>query len=334
VALVLLDLDEFKGVNDREGHQRGDDLLRSVATTLHGLIRGSEVVGRLGGDEFAVLMPETALEGAAATAERMRQAIERLPLAAANGVSASAGVAELGQAESADELVRLADRALYWSKLRGRNRVTIYSPDEVRELSAQERADQLARGHVLGAVRVLARVVDLKDASTSRHSERVADLAVLLAAELGWDAERCARMRDAALVHDVGKLALPAELVARAPTPTDENALAAVEAHPVISAEIAAEALDAEQVRWIREHHERPDGTGYPAGLVGDQISDGGRILAFANSWDVMTSDRPGQPATAAEAACDVCRSQAGRAFDAEVCSAFLALWEGGRIDR
>jgi len=326
-SLVLLDLDEFKGVNDREGHQAGDELIRAVARTLAGLVRETEVVARLGGDEFAVLLPETGAAGAAATAERMRRAIERLPTARAHGVTASAGVADLEQADSAGDLVRLADGALYWSKLRGRNLVTIYDPDHVRELSAQERADHLAQSHVLGAVRVLARLIDLKDASTSRHSERVADLAVLLAGELGWSAERCSLLRDAALVHDVGKVIIPSTLLAK-PRELTPDEFALMKEHAAIGAEIASEALGTDQVRWIREHHERPDGTGYPDGLLGEAISAGARILAFADGWDVMISERPYKPAKTVEAALAECRSLAGTQFDLDVLAAFEALWE------
>ncbi len=330
-ALVLLDLDGFKAVNDRDGHQAGDEVLRAVARSLTELVRESEVVGRLGGDEFGVLLPETGAAGAQATAERMRRAIERLPEARAYGVTASAGVTDVAQADDATELVRLADGALYWSKLRGRNLVTVYDPDHVRELSAQERADRLAQSHVLGAVRVLARLIDLKDAPTSQHSERVADLASLLAAELGWTPEACGQLREAALVHDVGKVVIPTALLAK-PRELTPDEFDLMKEHAAIGAEIASEALDADQARWIREHHERPDGTGYPAGLAGEAISLGGRILAFADGWDVMTSDRPYKPAKDPQSALAECRTLAGAQFDAAVLGAFEALWERGLV--
>jgi diguanylate cyclase (GGDEF)-like protein/PAS domain S-box-containing protein len=117
LALILLDLDGFKDVNDAHGHQAGDRLLVVVARALEETTRASETVGRLGGDEFAVLLPETGLGGARATAERIRAAV------AAHRVTISAGVAEL-TADGPDDLVRRADRALYRSKAAGRDRVS------------------------------------------------------------------------------------------------------------------------------------------------------------------------------------------------------------------
>ncbi|HEU4975749.1 MAG TPA: diguanylate cyclase [Baekduia sp.] len=324
-AVVLMDLDEFKEVNDEHGHQTGDRLLRAVGSALHAVVRDTETVARLGGDEFALLLPETDLAGAVATAERVRGAVEAVPLAREHGVTVSAGVADLTQAASADELIRLADGALYWSKVHGRGRVSAYDPERVEALSAQERAERLARSHALGAVRVLARLIDLKDTSTHRHSERVAELCVLLAEELGWPEDRQALLRDAALVHDVGKVVIPDGILSKPGALTsDEYAL--VKEHAPTGARIAAEALGAEQVAWIAQHHERLDGTGYPAGLPAERITQGARIIAFADSWDVMTSERPYKHAKREEHALDECRALVGQQFDGDVVSAFERL--------
>jgi diguanylate cyclase (GGDEF)-like protein len=332
IAVVLVDLDNFKQVNDRAGHQAGDRLLQSIAGALHDVVRGTETVARLGGDEFALLLPETDLDGAYLTADRVRTAIEVLPEAVEHGVTASAGVADLAQASSADDLLRFADGALYWSKVHGRNCVSAYDPERVEALSAQERAERLARTHALGAVQVIARLIDLKDTSTHEHSERVAELAVRLAAQLGWPEERRNRLRDAALVHDVGKVVIADRLLNKA-GPLTEEEFALLKEHPATGARIAAEALDAEQVRWISEHHERPDGTGYPAGLGAGEISPGGRILAFADGWDVMTSPRPYKAAKPPAQAREECHALAGAQFDEEVLEAFECLWRAGAVD-
>jgi diguanylate cyclase (GGDEF)-like protein/PAS domain S-box-containing protein len=331
IAIVLADLDGFKEVNDRHGHQAGDRLLEAVARALEAVVRGTEIVARLGGDEFALLLPETDVLGAQATAERVRAAVAALPLALEHGVTVSAGVADLEQAATADELIRLADGALYWSKVHGRDRVSAYDPERVEALSAAERAERLARGHALGAVRVLARLIDLKDASTHRHSERVAELAVRLAAEMGWPEERRGLLRDAALVHDVGKVVIDDAVLGKPEALTrDEYEL--VKRHAPTGAQIAAEALNAEQTAWIAQHHERPDGGGYPDGLTGEQISQGGRILAFADVWDVMTSERPYKLAKPAPDALHECRSLVGRQFDADVVAAFERLYAQGAV--
>jgi diguanylate cyclase (GGDEF)-like protein/putative nucleotidyltransferase with HDIG domain len=332
VALVLVDLDSFKEVNDRHGHQVGDELLRAVAGALQGVVRASETVARVGGDEFALLLPETDLVGAHATAERVRDAIAALPEARQHGVTASAGVADLSQAATGDELIRLADGALYWSKVHGRNQVSSYDPEHVDELSAAERAERLARTHALGAVRVLARLVDLKDDSTQNHSERVCDLALRLAAELGWPDERRALLRDAALVHDVGKVIVPDGVLGKpGPLTAEEHEL--VQRHATTGGHIAREALSEEQATWIAQHHERPDGRGYPAGVSGDALTEGARILALADAWEVMTGHRHYRAAKTPEAALAECRALADRQFCPRVLGAFEALLARGAIE-
>ncbi|MCW2984034.1 MAG: diguanylate cyclase, partial [Conexibacter sp.] len=183
----------------------------------------------------------------------------------------------------------------------------------------------------LGAVRVLARLIDLKDASTHQHSERVAGLAVRLAAELGWPEDRRALLRDAALVHDVGKVVIDDHLLGK-PGALTAAEYEQVKRHAPTGARIAAEALNAEQAAWIAQHHERPDGGGYPAGLTGAEISEGGRILAFADVWDVMTSERPYKEAKDAGDALAECRALVGRQFDAGVLAAFERLYARGAV--
>jgi putative nucleotidyltransferase with HDIG domain len=224
----------------------------------------------------------------------MRTAVERAPLD--HVVTVSAGVCDLATAGDASELMRLADGALYWAKEHGRNVVYRYTPEAVPELSARERAQRLARGQALIAVRALARAIDAKDPSTREHSERVARIASRIAEELGWTPERVSAMRAAALVHDVGKIGVPDAILTK-PGALTVSEYAEVREHAARGAQIASEALAGEQVEWIRHHHERFGGGGYPEGLVGFDISEGARILALADAWDAMTSERAYQHA-------------------------------------
>jgi two-component system cell cycle response regulator len=121
LAVAMVDLDHFKGVNDRHGHETGDDVLVAAAEALQRALRAEDVLGRLGGEEFLALLPDTDAEAAATTAERLREAVEQ-----AGGpvpVTASVGWAVLEDGEPADALVRRADAALYAAKAAGRNRV-------------------------------------------------------------------------------------------------------------------------------------------------------------------------------------------------------------------
>jgi diguanylate cyclase (GGDEF)-like protein/PAS domain S-box-containing protein len=315
VALVLMDLDHFKRVNDHHGHQTGDQVLAHAARVFRDETRSGELIARVGGEEFAMILPDADGEEALRAAERVRRAVAATEFPAVGRMTISAGVCDLGQAEDADALYRLADGALYWAKHRGRDRVVRYSPDAAEPLSAREQADRLERQQALVSVRLLARVVDAKDPSTRRHSERVGDLCAEIAEELGWSTERAAMLREAGLVHDVGKIGVP-DAVLFAPRALGEDEWALVRDHAALGARIVSEALNPEQVAWVRGHHERWDGTGYPDGLLAEDCPEGARILALADAWDVMTSERPYSTtrATSADALAE-CRACAGGQF-------------------
>ena len=202
-----------------------------------------------------------------------------------------------------------------------------YSPGLGAELSDQERAVRLGRSRTFAALSSLARVVDLRDPAIQRHAERVAALACRLAAARGWQADRLEELREAALLHDVGKLAIP-DAVLYKPGRVDADEYEEVKRHAEIGAEIASEALSAEQVAWIRHHHERPDGGGYPAGLAADVIPDGAQLIALADAWDVMTNARHYKSPISAAAALEECRGERGHQFTAYAVDALERVWE------
>ncbi len=184
----------------------------------------------------------------------------------------------------------------------------------------------------LAGLRALARAVDAKDHSTRRHSERVAHVAVQLATAAGWQVSRAARLHEAGLLHDVGKIGVPDAVLFKPGRLTPEE-YEQVKQHAPLGANIAAEVLDDEQVEWIRHHHERWDGTGYPDGLSGEQAGDGAQILALADAWDVMTSLRSYKSPLAMGAALEECRAQAGRQFAPWTVNALERLVAAGAIE-
>jgi HD-GYP domain-containing protein (c-di-GMP phosphodiesterase class II) len=160
----------------------------------------------------------------------------------------------------------------------------------------------------------LARAVDAKDPSTRRHSDRVADLAAGIARTLGWTEDRCRLLHDAATVHDVGKIAIPDQILFKPAKLTDLE-FETVKDHSRIGAEMLDGVLTEEQVAWVRSHHERWSGGGYPDGLVGEAIPVGARIIAVADAWDAITSWRPyGRPRPPAQALFE-CRRHSGTQF-------------------
>src|SRR5207248_528856 len=152
-----------------------------VALRISGVMRGDSLVARLGGDELAVLLPECDAMTAFLTAERARRAVSDEPVDFVGRVTVSAGVCGSEHTWNPERMLELADGALYWAKAQGRDACFRYSEDVVQELSAAERADRLARSQALSGLRALARAIDAKDPATTRHSERVAELAGALA---------------------------------------------------------------------------------------------------------------------------------------------------------
>ena len=225
----------------------------------------------------------------------------------------SAGVASAA-GEDGPGLYTLADGARYWAKSTGRDRCVVYDPGEVSATSADEYQRYLERQGVLSTIRALARAVDARDVSTREHSDRVASLAARIALELGWDTHSADRLYDAGLLHDIGKIGIPDAVLFKPGRLTpDEYAL--ITTHSELGAQIVAGALSEERGAWVRGHHERWGGGGYPADLSGDDIPEGARILALADAWDVMTIARTYSTPRPVDEAVAECRRESGAQF-------------------
>ncbi len=327
LGLILIDLDHFKSVNDTFGHQIGDQVLLDCADRLQRAAAPGDVVARVGGEEFAWLRPGSDGAACLAAAERLREEIAEATVGPVRSLTISAGVCELAPGRSATEMYRLADGALYWAKGHGRNITFQYSPEVVEELSAEERAVRLERLAAVNTVRALAKAVDAKDPSTHRHSERVGQWAQDLARALGWSEPEAAALFEAALMHDVGKIGIPDAILAKPGRLTDDE-MEQMRTHSALGAQMVTGVLNDDQVSWIRGHHEFVDGSGYPDGLVGDEIPVGARILALADAWDAMTGTRSYSPASTQAAALEECRRCAGTQFDPMVVEALELVIE------
>jgi len=331
LAVAVLDLDHFKQINDTMGHQAGDDALREVARRLASCIRSGDTLARVGGEEFAWLLPGTSAEAAFSAVERARRAVGGLPVRGVGSVTLSAGISDMEQAASASELYRLADGALYWAKANGRNRTFVYTPEVVEATSAEEYATRLERLRAISTIQALARAVDAKDESTRRHSERVADIAAAIARQLGWSPDDADMLHGAGLVHDVGKIGVPDAILFKPGSLTIEE-YEQVKLHAALGGQIVAGALTDRQARWVRGHHERWDGGGYPDGLAGSEIPEGARILALADAWDVMTVARHYSAPRDLRGAVEECTAMSGTQFWPEAVEALVRLAESGSV--
>jgi diguanylate cyclase (GGDEF)-like protein len=288
MTLCMIDIDDFKRVNDLFGHPVGDNVLAQVGARL----RQNGEAFRLGGDEFALLLPGEDAEGALPVARSVLARIAALDLGEVGSVTASAGIASFpGQAFDRDELIRLADSALYWAKEHGKNRVHVYRPDVVELAELRRLAHGPDRAARFRAAASLAKAVDARDTYTGSHSTRVAELGAWIAAHLGLDAEQVELTRLAGSLHDLGKLAIPEEIL-RKPGPLTPPERLVLERHPQIGHRML-DSLGVDPVAdWVLHHHERWDGAGYPDGLAGEEIPLGARIIFVADAYDAMTSDR------------------------------------------
>ena len=297
--LLLFDLDGFKNYNDSYGHPAGDALLCRLGARLAATVDGSETY-RMGGDEFCVLVPWAPERDPAEVILACREALSE----EGDGfkVGASCGHALLpGEGADISETLRLADRRLYAEKHSGRVSARVQSAG------------------------VLRRALDEWDAELGSHGRDVAGLAGAVAHRLGLDDEAVERVVAAAELHDVGKIAIPRDILSKA-GPLDAEEWVYMRRHTLIGERIvqAAPAL-AGVGRLIRSSHERWDGAGYPDALAGDEIPPGSQIVFICDAFSAMTTDRPYRRAMTDEDALAELQRHAGTQFAPAVVEAFLA---------
>jgi diguanylate cyclase (GGDEF)-like protein len=308
LSLVLLDLDGLKDINDRQGHQDGDECICGLADALRTATGEADGAYRIGGDEFALLLRGTRAIPALNLVQRMQGGLTRTP----NGrrISASAGIAESTGSIDTDELIRRADLALINAK-RNRRHGLIHSPT-LEPSVAPVRSDRRETDVLASA---LARAVDAKDAYTHSHCETVSELCALIGHELGLEPDRVANLRTAGLLHDVGKIGIPDRILQKPQALTDEE-FDVMKRHAQLGHEIVMAAERPIEAGWILHHHERIDGNGYPSGLAGEQIPLESRIILVADAFEAITADRPYRQHSSIEQALAELRRHAGSQFD------------------
>jgi diguanylate cyclase (GGDEF)-like protein/putative nucleotidyltransferase with HDIG domain len=320
LSLCLLDIDNFKEINDRHGHPVGDRVLAHIARRL----RQNGEAFRLGGDEFALLLPGRKSEDAASVAQAVLHRVAMGAGVRGVEVTLSAGVAEYPQyGVDRNELLRVADEAMYEAKEEGKNQVRIYRADAGELTQLRRLAEGRDRSARLRAAASLAHAVDGRDAYTGRHSYMVGELAGRIAKRMGLPRDEVELARLAGRLHDIGKLAIPEEIL-RKPGPLNSAERLVLERHPQIGFRML-ESLGIEPVAtWVLHHHERWDGRGYPEGLGEEEIPLGSRILFVADAYDAMTSDRVYRPKLSHEDAIAELERCAGAQFDPAVVQVVL----------
>jgi diguanylate cyclase (GGDEF)-like protein/putative nucleotidyltransferase with HDIG domain len=326
LSVIVGDLDRFKRVNDRFGHAVGDDLLRRIGRTVATTTRSFDSAARVGGEELAILAPDTDEHGAYVLAERLRAEIEQaFEPEGAGELTASFGIVSFPiHGQTAATLLTAADQALYAAKRLGRNRSVISSAEVPGILARAPREGD--ESHVeLAALLDMAEALDVREAGNATHSRRVGRYAELIARELGLRPEAVERVRIAGILHDVGRVGVPDELLRKSGPLTDEE-WEWVREHPAVGARMLETTDFADIGEWILAHHERPDGRGYPQGRAGGDVPLEASILAVADAYEAMTAERPYRGPLDPGAASAELRREAGRQFDERVVEALLRV--------
>jgi diguanylate cyclase (GGDEF)-like protein len=332
-ALLAIDLDHFKQVNDTHGHAAGDRMLRLFAhEALLASTRSYDFAGRVGGDEFGLILPHTTVDQAQLVGERIRQAVLKLDYAAhglpAGIISCSIGMAHFpSDGLAREDLQIVADQGLYAAKYHGRNQTQRGAAGAVMFERDPARLQQLLDGATHGVIEALAAAVDARDPYTAGHSRRVAEYAIALARALGHGDAFCGELHLAALFHDVGKIGI-SDGVLRKTGPLTLDEYAQMQEHPKIGADHLLRAVPFLQAQLpaIRHHHERWDGRGYPHALKGEAIPYQARILAVVDAYDAMTSNRVYRQALLPDDVLRICASGAGIQWDPMLMATWLDL--------
>src|SRR6266446_4534038 len=377
-ALVLMDLDRFKFVNDFYGHLEGDLVLQRVGHILEANCRRSDVVARYGGDEFVILMPETSMEQARQLASKLRGWVSADPLLREKNISASFGIACYPlHGSSPQELIQVADASMYLSKHQGGNAVSTadhFDPNEAKKwkrdvleaylgvtlkrlfstgpegfeeinsrlkqftesLAATEGTNgkpsstaSLQGPHalpqaVLDTVTSLAFAIDAKDHYTQGHSQKVSAYAALIAEALGMSDAEIEEIRLGAVLHDVGKVAIP-ENILNKNGPLNPEEWETMKSHVKFGAKTLDPLTPLARIReMVLHHHEFFDGSGYPEALTGEGIPLGARIIAVADAYDTITSDRTYKKARNATDALAELERCANAQFDGAIVKLFV----------
>ena len=319
LAVIMVDLDNFKFFNDAYGHQAGDEVLRKLTAALQSCCRPYDCLARFGGDEFALIMPRLGTDDVITIIERLQLCVGNLgyrPLGHSHDIplAVSAGVAIFPDEADKADVVSLADQRLYRDKIGDRI-------GNDADLVRRSICNEILEFPMLDALII---AVDNKDRYTRKHCEDVMRWSIVIAKYLNLSEVEQVSLSTAALVLDVGKIGVP-DFILRKPGPLTDDEFESVKKHAAMGAAIVATVEGMEPiVKAVKHHHERWDGDGYPARLSGEDIPLEARILAVADSFSAMMSDRPYRKGMSIHSSLAMLRGGAGKQWDTHCVAAIL----------
>lgn len=345
-SFIIVDLDYLKKINDTLGHHFGDVAIKHIANVTKRSVRDVDTVGRFGGEEFVVLLPETDLQHARMVAERICAAIREKPIEDVGTITASLGLATFPyDAQDREKLFELADQALFLAKHRGRNQVCSVAEDLMPSIkdgvapvlqvdrmppkaSTEDLIDleMVAEKGILGVFAQIMRAVETKDAYSEERSPRAYGYASRIAQALHLSKEEAEIVSLAAVMSNLGKIAVPQEVLQKQ-GPLSPEEMDMIKRSPSIGAKLLEPAKLLHRVGQIIEaYHEHWDGSGYPKGMRENDIPPGSRIIALVDAYTAMTSDRPYRKSLTKEEALKVLQDGAGKEWDPRLVKIFVSI--------
>ena len=358
LSVLIVDVANISRINRDLGHAKGDEVIKTVAQKIKQNIRNTDFAGRYGGDEIAVIMPNTSSDEAKYIAEYLSYVISCVYVDDVGPIKVSMGISTYPKSsESQEKLLVLAEQAMYISKGKSQelgNCKVITSEDYnfwddealkcFAEVLTKKHAqigvqfeDELinkfhneqiiSNSHLLDVVTSLANTIDAKDTYTKGHSTFVSRYSEALAKAIGLPEAEVERIRLGALLHDIGKIGIP-ENVLRKPTMLTDEESEIMKQHPVIGAEkvLAPNESLRDLIPMVKYHHEHWDGSGYPYGLKGEEIPLSARIVAIADAYHALVSDRPYRKGLGVEKACEILKLGANVQWDKELVRQFVII--------
>ncbi len=354
-SVISMDLDYLKKINDTYGHQYGDIAIKTIADVLKNEARSIDIPARIGGEEFNLLLPGVDSTGARIAAERIRKSIASQEIETIGGVTASIGVATfLEHSDRIDELIELADRAMYEAKLNGRNRVCVAQnktgnewqdiaidtfieilgkkilpvKDDVsgtiyRKLIKLKENDKNINETLFSIVDVISQTYNRMYKTGTTKSKQI--LAVLLARKLELTKDETDKLKLAILLYDIGNIMIPEEIFNKK-DPLTEEEKAIIKQHPVIAAREILKPISKIQdiIPIIENHHEHWDGKGYPEQKSDVEIPITSQIVLLVDSFYAMLQDRPYRDAYNIDEVIEIIKNEAGKRWNKKLVEDFI----------
>ena len=358
LSIIMLDVNNISKINRELGHAKGDEVIKLLAEKVKQNIRSTDKAGRYGGDEIAIILPDTNTSDAKYLAEYITYCLSCCFVDDVGPVKVSVGIATYPEcSRDQEKLLILAEQAMYISQAKGYKEgmsaiisstdFNFWDDDALNSFAevVAKRHSQLgidfneellhkfnneqivSQNHLMELANSLAGAIDAKDPYTKGHSTSVSRYSEALARAINLPEDEVQRIKLGALLHDVGKIGIP-ENVLKKPDKLSDDEWEIMKQHPVIGAEKVLAPNDAlkDLIPMVKYHHEHIDGSGYPEHLKGDEIPLAARIVAVADTYHALISDRPYRKGMSVEKACEILQSGAGKQWDADLIRQFISI--------